>query len=121
MLKIINEDGVVLGTQIVDPETGHNFAGMCTGLTIEMAGVNSLVTATMTMALMRAEIAVGRAEWLAANPVTGEFAPVARIEFKDGTVMELGEDGTPLVKPGVVAVNVLGTENTIKVRGETAD
>ncbi len=104
MITIINDTGSVRGTRIVDSATGIDLGQCCTGLSIEMAGVDAVVTGKVSLGMLRTQVALGRAEWLIANPLTGNMEPVRSLTMADGTMIDFGDDGTPTIVPSVTPV-----------------
>lgn len=121
MIKIVNSgNGGVVGTKVINAETGAEIEFGVTGLSIDMLDVNDFVRATLKVALVNTEVTVGKAEWIAVNPSTGKFEPVASITYRDGSTVVIGEDGTPEIVPPPVSVAVVGSPVVQKFRGKSA-
>lgn len=121
MIKIVNSgDGGVIGTKIINADTGAEIGLGVTGLSIDMLDVNDVVRATLKVALVNTDVTVGKTEWLAMNPATSKFEPIASITFRDGSTVVIGEDGTPEIVPPPISVAVIGSPAVQHFRGKPA-
>ncbi len=100
MLRIINDSGNGVFTKFVNAETGEDLSKLLAisyGATITIGPV---VTAKLEPCILSADVTINHAEWLTKHPITGQFEPLAAMEFRDGSRVEFAEDGTPqLVAP----------------------
>jgi hypothetical protein len=97
MLRFENGSGIGRDIKITNVETGEDVTkvlGIEFGATIE---VGQMITCRANLAMLRLDMAIGKAEFHTKNPVTGRYGPVAAIEFRDGSRVEIAEDGTPTV------------------------
>lgn len=97
MIKIISENGCGRSARIVDAETG---ADLTATLAIEYGGKITLgetIKAELSLLLVRADIGIDKVDWLTKHPLTEEYVPVAAIEFRDGTRVELSSTSAPKV------------------------
>ncbi len=95
-VKIVNDNGCVLGTRVLNvDEEGADIGAIMgvEGLTLEFANANDLVRAQLRLGFVRAEVTVGAAEWLAKDPVSGQYAAVDFIRFKSGACLQFGDNG----------------------------
>ncbi|MFK4725382.1 hypothetical protein ABIE89_006482 [Bradyrhizobium niftali] len=98
MIKFSNPDGLPSHTTVSNAETGESLSKVLPikyGAKIEI-GRNEIV-ATCEIAMMQLDLAVGRAEFRTINPISQRYESVRAIEFRDGTRVEIAEDGTPSV------------------------
>jgi hypothetical protein len=121
MLTIITDDVTSQSCRILD--AAGNDIGMkgITAIRIDLrAGEPN--TASVELALIRTETAVGKVEWLAHNPLTDRMQPVTSITFADGTHVVLPEDATrPVIAPPrVIEAQTVGSDLVIKFRGSAA-
>jgi hypothetical protein len=98
MIRFISKGGLGSHTQLVDAESGADLSKVLAveyGATIELGNI---VKATCRIAVCEVDLLAGKTEFLTKHPVSGEYLAVAAIEFRDGTRVEMAEDGTPSVK-----------------------
>ncbi|TPL40697.1 hypothetical protein [Mesorhizobium sp. B2-4-6] len=97
MLRFENTSGIGRETGVVDTTTGEDIGKV---LAISMGAqivIGEFVTCHATLSMIEIDLAVDKTEFHTKNPVTGGYEPVAAIEFRDGTRVEIAEDGTPSV------------------------
>ena len=99
MIKVISDDGIGHNLKVVDEATGQNVAQM---LAIEYGGKITIaldkdIHAELALCMLAVEIAPKEINWMTKNPVTQNYEPVAMIEFRDGTRVELPKNGAPVV------------------------
>src|SRR5690606_12898371 len=81
-------------TKIVDAESGTDLTGKLAvnyGAAITLGDV---ITARLEVVLARLDLVPNRVEWQTRNPATGRLDPVSSITFRDGSRVDLGEDGS---------------------------
>ena len=98
MLKIENADGCSHQTRIIDPATGEDVGARFafTAITLR-AEYGEPVRAVIDIALMQADT-LAMPLWRAPDQ-SGEFRPVVRLVFEDGTEVDFTGSGTPVVTP----------------------
>ncbi|MGX9145942.1 hypothetical protein [Mesorhizobium sp. 128a] len=98
MLRFGNTTGFGNDTKITDAETGDDITQI---LAIESASfkieARQPVECRVKLAFIAIDLVPGKTVFETKHPVTGEYLPVAAIEFSDGTRVEIAEDGTPTV------------------------
>jgi hypothetical protein len=97
MLRFENATGIGHDTKITDGKTGDDITRMLAierGATFE---IGEIVTCHAKLAVFAIDLAPEKTIFETRHPVTGAYLPVAAIEFRDGTRVEIAEDGTPTV------------------------
>lgn len=100
MIKFQNETGISRDTKIVNSETGEDLTRMLgieygAQITIE----KDLIRASCRIIMVKHEASAAHTEWLTLNPVSGKYDAVRAIEFRDGSRVEISEDGIPSIIP----------------------
>ncbi|MGR4927373.1 hypothetical protein ACIPUD_11255 [Bradyrhizobium sp. CAR08] len=101
MIKFTNETGSPARTKITNAATGEDLSKILPikyGARIEIG--QKEIVATCEIAMMQIDLVAGRTEFHALNPIAQRYQPVRAIEFRDGTRVEIEEDGTPAVVNG---------------------
>lgn len=97
MLRFENATGIGRDTKVTDANTGNDVQKVLAieyGATFEIADI---VKCRATIAMVALDITPDKTVFETKHPITGEYCPVAAIEFRDGTRVEIAEDGTPTV------------------------
>lgn len=99
MIRIVNNTGHAGKTKLFDVASGEELSAKLgiTRLFIAINGPDEAVKATAEIELMRLDMVAEGVEWLAKHPETGALAPLAALEFSDGTRVELRSDAAPEV------------------------
>jgi hypothetical protein len=95
-IKIVNDTGAVIGTQILNlDEDGAEIGAVMgvEGLSLEFSDGDGVVRAQLRLGLVKAEVTATTAEWLAKDPVSGKYESVDFIRFKSGACLQFGENG----------------------------
>jgi len=94
MLKIVADDVSPHSCRILDAD--GNDTGLVqtvTAIRIDLRA-GDVNAATLDLAMIRTETAVGKVEWLAHNPQTGGLDALGSMTFRDGTRVVFPEDTT---------------------------
>jgi hypothetical protein len=87
-------------TKLINTATGENLSKT---LAIEYGAQITIeretVVATCQLAMANLSVVVGKVDFVTLNPVSRKYDPVRAIEFRDGSRVEIAEDGTPSVVP----------------------
>jgi len=97
MIRFRSEDGTGVLATITDAETGadiQKMLGIEYGATITLGHV---VTAECKLSMVEVDVVAQQTTFATKHPVSGRFEPVRAIEFRDGTRVEIAEDGTPSI------------------------
>lgn len=98
MIRFINKDGNGFSTELVNAETGEDILKIISvsyGAKINLD--HDLVSASCNLMMCEVDTVAGKTEFLTKHPISGEFLPVAAIEFRDGVRVVFAKDGTPSV------------------------
>jgi hypothetical protein len=97
MLRIVSEDGIGHGVKILDSKTGQNLAEV---LAVGYGGTITIgqeITAQLPLAILHVDTKLTSAEWVTKHPISEKLAPLAAMEFRDGTRVEFPQSGLPVV------------------------
>ena len=97
MITFSNLSGKPHNTSIVNAETGEDLSKT---LLVESAVLNvdrDGTTAVCKLAMLQVDLTANKTQFRTLNPLTGKYEDVGAIEFRDGSRVEIAEDGTPSV------------------------
>jgi len=98
MIKFTNLNGSGPHTKLINAETGEDIGKI---LAVSYGAMITIgrerVTACCELSMMQLELVAGKTEFRTLNPISQRYEPVRAIEFRDGTRVEIAEDGTPSV------------------------
>jgi hypothetical protein len=98
MIVFKNDTGISHDTKLIDAETGVDISKMlAVEYGVQITIDKDMVKAACRIAMVSLEMAAGKVEFETLNPVTGKYENVRAIEFRDGSRVEISEDGTPSV------------------------
>jgi hypothetical protein len=93
-----NDTGLSRDTKIIDAETGDDLSRkLAVEYGVQITIDEDMVKAACRIAMVSLEMAAGKVEFETLNPVTGKYDVVRAIEFRDGSRVEISEDGVPSV------------------------
>lgn len=98
MLRFENATGISNDTRIVDAKTGDDITKVLAieSVTLDLKA-REPVACRAKLSFIALDLAPDKTVFETVHPVTGGYLPVAAIEFRDGTRVEIAEDGTPTV------------------------
>jgi hypothetical protein len=100
MIRFENDTGISRDTRIVDVATGEDIAkNIAIEYGAQITLERDMVKATCRLAMMNLSLTAGKVELETLNPVSGKYERVRAIEFRDGSRVEIAEDGTPSIVP----------------------
>lgn len=98
MLRFENATGFGNDTKVTNAESGDDITR---ALAIESVSfkieAREPVECRAKLAFIAIDVAPGKTVFETKHPITGEHLPIAAIEFRDGTRVEIAEDDTPAV------------------------
>ena len=98
MITFSNDTGISRDTKIIDAETGDDLSKkLAVEYGVQITIDKDMVKAACRIAMVSLEMAAGKVEFETLNPVTGKYDVVRAIEFRDGSRVEISEDGVPSV------------------------
>ncbi|MBP6818317.1 MAG: hypothetical protein KBC46_03335 [Ferrovibrio sp.] len=92
-LRITSESGHGVTLKFLGPN-GEDITKM---LAVAYGGtvhLDTMISASLDLLIDRVDIAAEDVRWCTKNPTTGTFDEIASIDFRDGTRVELGRDGS---------------------------
>lgn len=101
MITFKNDTGISHDTKIIDTETGDDLSKkIAVEYGVQITIDKDMVKAACRIAMVSLEMAAGKVEFQTLNPVTGKHDVVRAIEFRDGSRVDISEDGVPSVVAG---------------------
>jgi len=100
MIRFKNDSGNSSLTEILNAETGEDVSKI---IPVEYGARiiidRDAVVAECRIAMIHIDIVASKTVFETFNPVTKKYEPVRAIEFRDGSRVEIAEDGTPSIAP----------------------
>ncbi|SDF83289.1 hypothetical protein [Thalassobaculum litoreum] len=93
-IKIISEEGRGYSTRIIDTESGQDLTKLVSVALGATISIDQIVTLRASLMAIECEVTADVVEWRTKNPATGEFEPLAAIEFRDGRRVEFNLNGS---------------------------
>lgn len=100
MLKITAAGGHSNYVKITDAATGEDVgkALALKAMDISIHG-GKVIEATAQILILEPDLECEKFDWSTKHPVSGTFAPLAALDFRDGTRVTFREDGAPIIQP----------------------
>lgn len=97
MLRIQNATGLGHDTKIISTDTGDDLIKLLAIRHGAIVEIGKTVEFRAAIDMVQIDVAPDRVVFETKNPATGNYQPVAAIEFRDGSRVEIADDGTPSV------------------------
>lgn len=94
MIKIVNESGISNQTKILNAKTGEDLGQRLAigyGATIKID--RHYITMECEIIMLGGDITADSTKWFTKHPITGEYAELAEMRFRDGAVVTFDERG----------------------------
>jgi len=98
MIKFQNLTGIPHDTKMLNSATGEDISGILAveyGISIVIG--RDGVKASCRLAMVGADVTALNTTFETLNPISRRYEAVRTIEFRDGTRVEISDDGTPSV------------------------